>query len=122
MFYILNAFSPSMLKDVTATVKFIKVSQAEARAVFNEIGDVWETRRETFTSAIGHEGTAKIVSNILYTEIPFNRQQISLISEDRGLIFTLSFRPEEGKVYDYIELCSLLDEGKIAIYYFEVMS
>lgn len=120
MFYVLNAFSPSMLNQSVATVKFTKVSQAGARTIFSEVGDMWETKREVFTSAIGHEGTAKIVSNILHTEIPCNRQQISLVEGDNGLIFTLSFRPEEGRIYDFLELCKLLDEGKIVIYYFEV--
>lgn len=121
MFYILNAFSPSMLKDVSATVEFTKLNQVEARAKFNDVVDMWETKREApFISAIGHQSTAMIVSNILYTEIPYNRTEVKLTSGDCGLIFTLSFRPEEGKVYDYLELCSLLDEGKIAIYYFEV--
>lgn len=121
MFYILNAFSPNMLIQSFTTVKFTKVSQSEARTIFNEVGDMWETKRQVFTSAIGHEGTAKIVSNILYTEIPANRTEISLVKGDKGLIFTLAFRPEEGKVYDYLELCKLLEEGKIVIYYFEVI-
>lgn len=114
MFFILNAFSPSMLTKSFSIVNFIKLSQEEARAIFKSEG--------TFISAIGHESTAKIVSNILYSEIQYQRISVNLIEKDKGLIFVLSFRPEEGKVYDYLELCHLMDEGGIQIYYFEVIA
>lgn len=113
MFYILNSFSPNMISK-EATVSFAEITREEASAILNRHGN-------DYFSAIGHEGTAKLASNLLYSEIPTNRAQITLNKGDSGLIVTLSFRPEEGKVYDYVELCKLHDEGKIKIYHFKVL-
>lgn len=116
MFYLLNAFSPSMLGKTTAEVTFQKLSCEVARAKYQEAKS-----RGEIVCAIGHEGTAKLVSNLLYDEIAYNRIAISLLNGDEGLVFTLSFRVEEGKVYNYDELMELYNQNKISIYHFRVV-
>jgi hypothetical protein len=114
-FYLLNAFSPSMFADKESMgVFFQKLTVKEARDYFNHA----QSRKYNIVSAIGHEGTARLLSQILGHEVPFDRKQISLSRFDCGLIITLSFRPEEGKIYSYEELMELFAENKIVLYLF----
>ena len=116
-FYLLNSFSPSMFggEDIVGTV-FKKLSISEAKEVFSS----FKNKEYEIISAIGHEGTAKLLSQILEHEIPFQRIAISLSEGDCGLIITLAFRPEEGKVYSYEELKQFFKEGKIVLYGFMI--
>jgi len=64
-------------------------------------------------SAIGHESTAKVISQILGTPVPVNRVPIQLGSGDALIVATLydasgrPFRPPEGKVLTEDELKEL---------------
>ncbi|MGC8979576.1 STIV orfB116 family protein [Caldisericum sp.] len=114
-FYLLNSFSPSMFgKQDFVGAAFQKISFQEAKEGFNS----FRSRGYEIISAIGHEGTARLLSQILDYEVPFNRIQITLSEGDIGLIITLAFRPEEGRVYNYEELKQFFDEGKIVLYAF----
>jgi hypothetical protein len=114
-FYLLNAFSPSMFADKESIgVYFQKLTVKEARDYFNHA----QRRGYNIISAIGHEGTAKLLSQILDHEVPFDRKQISLSKSESGLIITLAFRPEEGRIYSYEELMELFAENKIVLYFF----
>jgi hypothetical protein len=123
-FYLLNAFSPSMFADKESmSVYFQKLTVKKARDYFNYA----QERGYNIISAIGHEGTARLLSQILNHDIPFDRKQISLSRFDCGLIITLAFRPEdidlfvslqEGRVYSYEELMELFAENKIVLYFF----
>ena len=114
-FYLLNAFSPSMFSDKESmAVFFQKLTVKEAKDYFNYA----QERGYNIISAIGHEGTARLLSQILNHDIPFDRKQISLSRFDCGLIITLAFRPEEGRVYSYEELMQLFAENKIVLYFF----
>ena len=55
-------------------------------------------RCEEFTSAIGHEATAQVLSELLLKQIPCNRIQITMQPGEQAIVFRLKFRPEEGKV------------------------
>jgi hypothetical protein len=93
---------------------FQKISFQEAKEVFQ----AFQNKGYTIISAIGHEGTAKLLSQILDYEVPFNRIQITLSKGNIGLIITLAFRPEEGRIFNYEELKQFFDEGKIVLYAF----
>lgn len=114
MFYLLNAFSPNMLPR-KAAVTFSEITRGEAVALYKK-------HEKEVVNAIGHKGTIKVVSNLLFSEIPTSCVVVSLKREDAGIIFTLSFKPEENKIYGYLDLCKLNDEGKIKIHHFKVIS
>ncbi|MCS7163495.1 MAG: DUF1874 domain-containing protein [Thermodesulfovibrio sp.] len=82
MFYLLNDFSPNILLHSISTVNFVRLTQAEAKKLYENIKS-----KEQVKNAIEHEGTVKLVSEILE----------ALSKGDCGIIFTLSFRPERGR-------------------------
>jgi hypothetical protein len=53
--------------------------------------------RETL-SAIGHESTAQILSDLLGIDVPVNRIQFAQQEEQTALVFKLQGRPPEGKI------------------------
>lgn len=77
------------------TVKIKRIDVNQARQLINQ---------NQFTSAIGHESTAKLLSMLLDIDIPINRIQIQMTSGDMGLHFALKKRLNEGQVIDIQEL------------------
>ena len=57
-----------------------------------------------FISAIGHEGTAKLLSKLLGINIPVNRITVFFEPDDIGIHFFLKQRLPEGKVLSQEEL------------------
>ncbi len=57
-----------------------------------------------FTSAVGHEATAKILSEILETEIPQNRIQAKQQPGQEALVFSMNQRIPEGKILSREEI------------------
>ena len=49
-------------------------------------------------SAIGHASTAEIMSTLLETDVPVNRQMFKQEVGQQALVFKLNGRPEEGKI------------------------
>lgn len=49
-------------------------------------------------SAVGHQSTAEILTELLETEIPVNRIQFTQEIGQKALVFKLNGRPEEGKI------------------------
>jgi len=60
--------------------------------------DAKQRLKAGFVSAIGHEGTAKLLSTILGMEIPVNRVQIQMQPGDDAIIFQVLQRLPEGTV------------------------
>jgi hypothetical protein len=71
-----NAFSIGMLGVSEACVRIREVGLEEARALL----------ANGFISFVGHEDTAKLFSNMLGVEIPFNRSSIKVELGERLLI------------------------------------
>ena len=61
----------------------------------------------TFTSAVGHQGTAEILSMLFEVPIPVNRITIKMQPGDSAIVFRLLERLPEGKVLSVEELKSL---------------
>lgn len=55
-------------------------------------------------SAIGHQSTAEIMTTLLGTEIPVNRQMFTQEVGQEALVFKLNGRPEEGKILSSEEI------------------
>ncbi|MDD3610035.1 MAG: YddF family protein [Halothiobacillaceae bacterium] len=60
-----------------------------------------------FVSAIGHEGAAQLLSQLLGVVIPLNRVRIELAPGDRALVLKLNARLPEGAVLERQELETL---------------
>ncbi|ANE56543.1 STIV orfB116 family protein [Methylomonas sp. DH-1] len=71
------------------------------------VSDVKEILGRGFVSAIGHDASAKVLSQILNILIPVNRVSIRMQAGDEAIILRLLQRLPEGKVLDETELNSL---------------
>lgn len=55
-------------------------------------------------SAIGHDATAQIMSDLLDVDVPVNRQMFSQKVGQRAIVFKLHGRPQEGKILNCDEI------------------
>lgn len=60
-----------------------------------------------FTSAIGHEGSARVLAALLGAEIAINRMAVAMQPGDRALVLRLLERLPEGAVLDASALQAL---------------
>ena len=95
MLYVSNAFSLGMLQFSEVTLKVTEVSVQSVKELLHS---------QTFTSAIGHQGTADIVTSLLNVAVPMNRVSIKLQKGDTLVVFQLLTRVEEGRVLSKEEL------------------
>jgi hypothetical protein len=91
MIYILN--SPILTDFGTYTYKPISIEEAKEILKNNQ-----------FISAIGHESTAKLLSEILNINIKAERIQIKMSSGDVAIVFQVLTRLPEGKILTKEEL------------------
>lgn len=61
-------------------------------------------RNSAVNSAIGHESTAQIMSDLLKIDVPVNRQQYTQLIGDIAIVLKLNGRLPEGKVLSRAEL------------------
>jgi len=80
-----------------ATVVLSRITVQEARAILSH----------GFVSAIGHEGTAQVLSQLLGISIKANRVTVFMQPGDIGVHFFLKQRLPEGKVLSAEELKQL---------------
>lgn len=64
-------------------------------------------------SAVGHESTRQILTNLLKVDVPVNRIQFKQESGQKALCFKLLGRPEEGKILTLKEIEEIGYEFKI---------
>jgi Holliday junction resolvasome RuvABC ATP-dependent DNA helicase subunit len=91
--YISNAFSLSMLTPPT-TIKVVEVSAEDVKNVL----------AHGFTSAVGHEATAQVISAQLGVQVPTNRISIQIKPSDTLVVFQLLTRLPEGKILGVDEM------------------
>lgn len=65
--------------------------------------DAWE-REGGILSAVGHQSTADILTELLGVPVPVNRIEYSQRVGDAALIFKLKGRPPEGKILSRDEI------------------
>lgn len=76
MLYLANAFSINMLDWSDGNPKkvlFDPMTEEEVKEILQEY---------KFESYVGHEDTARILSNLLEVEIPFNRGNLTITPDD----------------------------------------
>ena len=71
------------------TYKLSSITLEQAQKLVNE---------NDFDSYIGHQATSEILSILLGTEVPMNRQQFKQEVGQKALIFKLNGRLQEGQV------------------------
>lgn len=62
------------------------------------------TSENGFTSAVGHESTANVLTSLLGVNVEVNRIEYAQQVNDLALIFKLNSRPEEGKILTVEEI------------------
>jgi len=100
MLYVMNSLIVPVNFDEKSryTVILRKISLKEAKEILSEID---------FISAVGHEATAKVLSELLGINIPFNRITVKLRPGDMCVHFSLKTRLPEGKILTEEELKQL---------------
>jgi len=111
MLYLANTFTLGMLKGERGEFRYERIDLEEAQKLI--------AREGRFVSAVGHKGTAELMSELLKVEVPFNRIQIAVNPGDKILVCQLLVRLPEGAVLSYEEMVRLYEEGKIAFYLVE---
>lgn len=61
-------------------------------------------QKNGYVSAVGHEATAAIMTNIMGMEIPKNRINFIQMVGQKAVVFKLNRRPEEGSVLSMEEV------------------
>jgi len=89
MLHISNAFSLGMLQGSEVTLKVTEVNLATVKSLL---------KAQDFQSAVGHQGTADIVTSLLDVAVPMNRISLKLGKGDTLVVFQLLTRLEEGRV------------------------
>ncbi len=77
------------------------------RFTFIEPDDAKEILSAGFTSAVGHESTAKLMSQMIGVNIPFNRITIHMKAGDKAIALWLLDRPGEAQVYSMEDLAAV---------------
>jgi hypothetical protein len=100
MLYVLNTLIVPIdfSRHPSATVKFKRITVEEAKQLIAS---------QPFVSAVGHEGTAQLLSRLLGVTIPYNRIQIYMQPGDKAIHFFLRTRLPEGRVLSEDELQKL---------------
>jgi hypothetical protein len=100
MIYILNSLIVPVNFDKypEARIRLNRISLEEAKAILSN---------NKFVSAIGHEGSAQVLSQLLGIKIPVNRISVFLEKGDIGIHLFLKQRLPEGKVLSEEELKKL---------------
>lgn len=88
--------------DGDFTLKTISLDQAKELIQNREI-----------LSAVGHESTAQILTELLETEVPLNRIQFKQQSGQKALCFKLNGRPQEGTILTAEEIEKIGYEFKL---------
>ena len=108
MLYILNSATLPLVEGKAYLIKAKQLSVEEASELL---------KKEKFISAVGHEATAKALSNVFGVKIEYNRIQIYLDHGDKLLSIILKKRLPEGTV---IKNAEELEQIGYTIWLFEV--
>lgn len=72
---------------------------------------------KNFVSAVGHESTAAIMSELLGVQVPVNRVQVAPVPGDKLLCFKLKKRAPEGVILSKSEINELGYEWVLMAYH-----
>jgi len=95
MLYILNTTILAPKAD-WGTICFKKIKKKTVKAIIKKYGK--------YTSVVGHQATADLLTKILNVEIKSNRENVNYESGDECVCFKLADRIPEGKVLTLDEI------------------
>jgi hypothetical protein len=104
MIFLANAFSLNMLGVIPQqglTVRVRPISLEEVKALL----------QQGFESAVGHQGTAEVITTLLGLPVEANRVAIRLNPGDKLVVFQLGTRLAEGQVLSAEEVWDLYNRG-----------
>ena len=112
---VVNAFSLSMLK-LSALVSVHEISKEELEKTIEFIRRQVAKGKLQIYSVVGHESTAKLLTNLLGVEIKVNRERYVMDESDILFVMQLLVRLEPGRELNLSDLQQLLDEGKVKFF------
>jgi len=96
-----------LFNSLIVPIDFSALNVANVAFRRTTIDEVRRLLSNGFTSAIGHAGTAQLLTELLGVEVPVNRIAVRMRSGDIGVHFVLAERLPEGKVLSKEELARL---------------
>jgi len=96
-----------LLNSLIVPVDFRKHERVSVTMRYATIDEVRQLLRQEFVSAIGHESTATLLSQLLGINVPMNRIAVSAAPGDVLIHFALRTRLPEGRVLSEEELRQL---------------
>jgi hypothetical protein len=96
-----------VMNTLIIPIDFNKYPKAIIQAEKISVEEAKQILQNGFISAIGHEGTANLLSKIFGMNIPTNRISVYFEKGDIGIHFYLKNRLPEGKVLTEEELSKL---------------
>jgi hypothetical protein len=84
--------------------RYVPVSLDDAKQIVFSALDLAQGPDDGILSAIGHQSTAEILTELLETPIAMNRIQFAQELQQSALVFKLKGRPEEGKILSREEI------------------
>ncbi len=103
-----NAFSLNMLSPRNVSVvEIVPITPELAKSILI---------KNDFESAIGHQSTANLLSQLFNIYIEANRKMVKLEKDTVLIVVQLSIRLAEGQILSEEELRNLLEQGKIKFF------
>jgi len=96
-----------VLNSLIIPVNFDKYEKVQVKLKKISLEEAKEILKNQFISAVGHEGTARMLSELLGIEVPTNRITIFMEPGDIAVHFFLKERVAEGKILSKEELARL---------------
>ena len=87
-----------LLNTLIVPINFDENPQARVKLRRISVEEAKEVLADGFVSAVGHEATAKVLSQLLGIQVPMERRTIFLKPGDRAVHFFLKSRLPEGVV------------------------
>jgi hypothetical protein len=87
-----------LLNTLITPINFDEAPQAKIKLRRISVEEAKEVLADGFVSAVGHEATAKLLSQLLGIQVPMERRTIFLKPGDRAIHFFLKSRLPEGVV------------------------
>jgi len=96
-----------VLNTLIVPINFDETPQAKIKLRRISVEEAKEILAGGFVSAVGHEATAKVLSQLLGIQVPMERRTIFLKPGDRAIHFFLKVRLPEGAILSEDELRKL---------------
>jgi len=112
--YLANAFSINMVSNYIE--KYGPVALLVDEISLDMVKKLANDIEYELVNAIGHEGTAKLVGDLINKELKANRIEIKMEESDTIVVVQLLERLPESKVLSHEEIMDYYNKGKVKFY------